>query len=96
MARERGLDPVDALLDVSLADELRTLFIPVLVGSDEASWKLRGEVLLDERVVVGASDAGAHLDIGTAFGYATKLLSEGVRERGIMTLEQAVQQLTQV
>jgi N-acyl-D-aspartate/D-glutamate deacylase len=96
VAQERGLDPVDALLDVLLADELRTLIIPVLVGSDEASWKLRGEVLLDERVVVGASDAGAHLDMGTAFGYATKLLAEGVRERGIMTLEQAVQQLTQV
>ena len=95
VARERGLDPVDALLDVSLADELKTLFVPVRVGSDEASWKLRAEVLLDDRVVVGASDAGAHLDIGTAFGYATKLLAEGVRERGIMTLEQAVQQLTQ-
>jgi N-acyl-D-aspartate/D-glutamate deacylase len=66
------------------------------VGSDEASWKLRAEVLLDERVVVGASDAGAHLDIGTAFAYTTKLLAEGVRERGIMTLEQAVQQLAQV
>jgi N-acyl-D-aspartate/D-glutamate deacylase len=44
---------------------------------------------------VGASDAGAHLDIGTAFAYATKLLAEGVRERGMMTLEQAVQQLSQ-
>jgi N-acyl-D-aspartate/D-glutamate deacylase len=96
VARARGLDPVDALLDISLADELRTLFVPVRVGSDEASWKLRAEVLLDERVVVGASDAGAHLDIGTAFAYTTKLLAEGVRERGIMTLEQAVQQLAQV
>ena len=96
VARERGLDAVDALLDVSLADELQTLFVPLRVGSDEASWKLRGEVLLDERVVVGASDAGAHLDIGTAFAYTTKLLAEGVRERGIMTLEQAVQQLAQV
>jgi N-acyl-D-aspartate/D-glutamate deacylase len=96
VARARGLDPVDALLDISLADELRTRFVPVRVGSDEASWKLRAEVLLDERVVVGASDAGAHLDIGTAFAYTTKLLAEGVRERGIMTLEQAVQQLAQV
>ena len=96
VARERGLDPVDALLDVSLADELKTVFIPVRVGSDDASWKLRAEVLLDERVVIGASDAGAHLDMGTAFAYATNLLAEGVRERGIMTLEQAVQQLTQV
>jgi N-acyl-D-aspartate/D-glutamate deacylase len=96
IARERGLDPVDALLEIALADDLRTLFVPVRVGADEASWKARGEVLLDPRVVVGASDAGAHLDIGTAFAYSTKLLAEGVRERGIMSLEQAVQQLSQV
>ena len=81
VARERGLDPVDALLDVALADGLRTLFVPTRVGDDEASWKLRAEVLLDDRVVVGASDAGAHLDIGTAFALSTKLLAEGVRER---------------
>ncbi|MFO0690632.1 MAG: amidohydrolase family protein [Myxococcota bacterium] len=96
VARERGLDPVDALLDIALADELRTLFVPVRVGADDASWKIRGELLLDPRVVVGASDAGAHLDIGTAFAYSTKLLAEGVRQRGIMTVEQAVQQLAQV
>ena len=96
VARERGLGPVDALLDIALADGLRTLFVPVRVGADDASWKARGEILLDPRVVVGASDAGAHLDIGTAFAYSTKLLAEGVRERGIMSLEQAVQQLAQV
>ncbi len=96
VARERGLGPVDAALDIALADELRTLFVPVRVGADDASWKARGEILLDPRVVVGASDAGAHLDIGTAFAYSTKLLAEGVRARGIMSLEQAVQQLAQV
>ena len=96
VARERGLDPVDALLDVALADGLRTLFVPVRVGDDEASWKIRGELLLDDRVVVGASDAGAHLDIGTAFAYSSNLLAEAVRERGLMTLEQAVHQLSGV
>jgi N-acyl-D-aspartate/D-glutamate deacylase len=96
VARERGLEPVDALLDVALADDLRTLFVPVRVGADDASWKIRGELLLDDRVVVGASDAGAHLDLGTAFAYSTNLLAEGVRERRLMTLEQAVQQLSQV
>ncbi len=96
VARERGLEPVDALLDVALADDLKTLFVPVRVGADEASWKIRGELLLDDRIVVGASDAGAHLDIGTAFAYSTRLLAEGVRERGLMTVEQAVQQLSQV
>jgi N-acyl-D-aspartate/D-glutamate deacylase len=93
VARERGLHPVDALLDVALADALRTLFVPVRVGDDEASWKIRGELLLDDRVVVGASDAGAHLDIGTAFAYSSRMLAETVRERGLMSLEQAIHQL---
>ena len=94
VARERGLHPVDALLDVAGADGLRTLFVPVRVGDDEASWKIRGELLLDDRVVVGASDAGAHLDIGTAFAYSTRMLAETVRERGLMSFEQAVHQLS--
>jgi len=96
VARERGLDPVDALLDVALSDDLRTLFVPVRVGADEASWNARGSILVDPRVVVGASDAGAHLDIGTAFAFSTKLLGEGVRQRGILSLEQAVRALSQV
>ncbi len=46
VARERGLDPVDALLDVALADGLRTLFVPVRVGDDDASWKIRVTTLM--------------------------------------------------
>src|SRR5690606_33288959 len=45
--------------------------------------------------VVGASDAGAHMDSIDTFAFTTSLLAKGVREHGVISLEEAVQQLTQ-
>jgi N-acyl-D-aspartate/D-glutamate deacylase len=95
-ARAAGRDPLDLILDVVVADRLKTSIMPPLFGTDEASWQLRGEFWRDSRTVIGASDAGAHLDMIDAFASAVKLLSEGVRERGLMTWEEAVRQLTAV
>src|SRR5205823_12171434 len=62
IAQERGQEPFDALLDVVIADDLRTILWPVASDGDDASWKLRAEVWNDDRVLIGGSDAGAHLD----------------------------------
>jgi len=94
VAAERGVAPLDALLDLALADELRTSFKPALGGNDDASWKLRAEVWRDPRVLIGASDAGAHLDMIDSFTLSTSLLGEAVRERGLLPLEEAVHQIT--
>jgi N-acyl-D-aspartate/D-glutamate deacylase len=94
LARERGTDPLDVLLDIALADELRTCFEPALPGDDPASWQLRGRVWNDPRTLVGASDAGAHVDMIDSFAFTTALLAGGVRERGLITLEAAVHQLS--
>ena len=51
---------------------------------------------MDPRVVVGASDAGAHLDLMATFAYATHFLREMVRERELVSLEEAIAQLTRV
>jgi len=93
IATERGQQPFDALLDVVLADELRTVLLPPLAGNDEASWELRRDIWRDKRAVVGASDAGAHLDMLSTFTYSTSML-RSCRERGLMPLEEAVQLLT--
>jgi N-acyl-D-aspartate/D-glutamate deacylase len=45
---------------------------------------------------VGAADAGAHLDVASSFTYTTSLLGGAVRDRGLLTLEAAVRELTDV
>jgi N-acyl-D-aspartate/D-glutamate deacylase len=96
VARETGKTPFDAMLDLALAEDLRTSFRPFIPGDDDESWRLRAEVWRDPRTVVGASDAGAHLDMIDTFACTTSLLGVGVREKGLIGLEEAVHQLTQV
>jgi N-acyl-D-aspartate/D-glutamate deacylase len=96
VAQELGKRPFDALLDLALADDLKTSFLPFIPGDDPESWRLRAEVWRDPRTVIGASDAGAHLDMIDTFTCTTSLLGPGVREKGLLSLEEAVHQLTQV
>ncbi|MHB1712774.1 MAG: amidohydrolase family protein, partial [Acidimicrobiales bacterium] len=93
---ERGGDPFDVLCDVVLADGLRTGLRPGGMRESEADWKLRADVWRDPRTVVGGSDAGAHLDMMCGAVYSTALLAHGVREFGVISLEEAVRQLTDV
>ena len=95
IAEERGQEPFDALLDVVLADELRTVILPKVVGEDRESWELRRDVWRDGRAVVGASDAGAHLDMLSTFNYSTSML-RACREHDLMPVEEAVHLLTDV
>ena len=94
IARERDGDPFDVLLDIVVADALRTGLRPFRSNETEAEWRLRSEVWRDPRTVVGGSDAGAHLDMMCGAIYSTALLAHGVREFGVVTLEEAVRLLT--
>jgi N-acyl-D-aspartate/D-glutamate deacylase len=96
VAAQLGKTPFDTMIDVVLADGLRTSLTPPARGADDESWRMRGEAWLDERTIVGASDAGAHLDLNDTFASPATVLSEGVRVRKLLTLEQAVRQLTSV
>jgi N-acyl-D-aspartate/D-glutamate deacylase len=95
IALELGKTPFDCLLDLALAEELRTSFMPAAIGDDAASWQLRAKTWRDPRAVVGASDAGAHLDMIDTFAFSTVLLGEA-RERALLPLEEAVRLLTDV
>ncbi len=95
IADERGQEPFDALLDVVLADRLRTGLRPPIPESEE-DWALRAEVWKDPRTVVGGSDAGAHLDMMCGAVYSTSMLGDGVRQRGLLSWEEAIRQLTEV
>jgi N-acyl-D-aspartate/D-glutamate deacylase len=96
VAAERGQTPFDALCDIALGDELRTVFSTPELGNDRADWDARVAVWRDGRAVIGASDAGAHLDLLATFNYTTTTLAKAVREHEALPLEEAVQLLTDV
>ncbi len=95
VAADAGKEPFDALLDVVVADRLRTGLRPP-IPETEADWDLRAEVWRDPRTIVGGSDAGAHLDVMCGAIYSTSLLGDGVRKRQLLSWEEAVHQLTDV
>jgi N-acyl-D-aspartate/D-glutamate deacylase len=94
LATNQGRGAWDVLADLVVADELRTVISKPDPGQDDASWEKRVSVWRDPRALVGASDAGAHLDMIDSFSYATTLLARTVRERNLLPLEEAVQLLT--
>ena len=96
IAADLNKSPFDTMLDLAISEGLRTMFMPPAVGGDTALWKVRGKLWQDERTVIGASDAGAHLDMIDTFAFSTQVLGNGVREFKAIELEQAIHQLTQV
>jgi N-acyl-D-aspartate/D-glutamate deacylase len=96
VARSLGKTPFDTFLDVALADDLRTSFMPQMPGDDADTWRLRAEVWKDPRTIIGASDAGAHLDMIDTFSLSTALLGSGVRKHGILSFEEAIHHITEV
>ena len=94
VATELGKSAWDTIADVAVADGLRTVFANQDRGQDDATWKRRVEVWRDPRAIVGASDAGAHLDMIDSFSFSTTLIAKAVREHELMPVEEAVYHLT--
>ncbi len=91
LAREAGRDPFDCFLDLGLADDLDTLFDVRLFNTDEARVS---ELLRHPDAAIALSDAGAHLSFLCDAGFGLHLFGHWARERGDLTLEQAVQSVT--
>ena len=91
LAEERGCTPLDVLLDVSLEDHLKTRFWSVLANNDPdaIAW-----LLPRDNVLLGLADSGAHVSQLCDACFATDLLGNWVRDRGVMSLERAVHKLT--
>jgi N-acyl-D-aspartate/D-glutamate deacylase len=94
IARDLGKSAWDTLADIVIDDGLRTVIASQDKGQGDDTWERRVEVWRDPRAIVGASDAGAHLDMIDSFSYATTMLARAVRERPLMPLEEAVHHLT--
>jgi N-acyl-D-aspartate/D-glutamate deacylase len=91
MAAAQDKDPLDAFFDLALAENLETMFVTSFTGGDHEAV---GQILQSPYTLVGVSDAGAHVQFGADFGYSTLLLGYWVRERGVLSLEQAIHKLT--
>jgi N-acyl-D-aspartate/D-glutamate deacylase len=96
IARDSGKTPFNCLFDILVSDGLRTVFTTSRAGDDEDSWRARPAIWTNPDVVIGGSDAGAHLDSMCGATYTTRMLGDAVRERRLVSLEQAVKLMTDV
>jgi N-acyl-D-aspartate/D-glutamate deacylase len=91
MAQAEGKDPFDWLLDFGLDGELDAMVECKLFNTDEEAMR---ELLRHPHAQITLSDAGAHLSFLCDAGFGLHLFGHWVRERGDLTLEQAVQAVT--
>jgi N-acyl-D-aspartate/D-glutamate deacylase len=77
---------VDLLVDMLLADELKTLF---QLDAFNADPKLQAELITAPYSLWGVSDGGAHTKFMTAGAFTTEHLIDFVREQKLLTLEEA-------
>ena len=91
LAERERRDPLDVILDLSLDEDLETIFIGhfLNVGDDGVA-----RLLKHESCVVALSDAGAHLIFMCEAGYGLHFLAHWVRERGEFDLIEGVRRLT--
>ncbi|MFQ5541616.1 MAG: amidohydrolase family protein, partial [Candidatus Binatia bacterium] len=91
LARSQEKDVMEAFLDLALEENLETVFQTANTNGDPEAV---GRIVASPYTVLGQSDAGAHLAIDAGFGYCTLLLAKFVRDRGDLSLEEAVRKLT--
>ena len=91
LARDSGQDPWDWFLDFGLADALEAQFECALFNVDEDRVV---DLLRHPATAVTLSDAGAHLSFLCDAGFGLHLMGQWARERGDMSLDDAVEKLT--
>jgi N-acyl-D-amino-acid deacylase len=91
VARERGVDPVTAMIDLALETDLQLMFLQPF-GNEDPDMQLT--VLQNPHTIVATSDTGAHVSQITDASIPTHLLAYWVRQLEAITLEDAVRKLT--
>lgn len=81
-------DPVDTMLDLAVSEDLRTGFFRYAVQN--ADEEAISEIIRHPLSIPGVSDGGAHLEYLCQYGWPIKLLSDWVRDRNVISLEDAV------
>ena len=91
IARERGVDPVEAMIDLALEKDMDRFFFHPIANEDQ---ELALELIKHPQAVVTFSDSGAHVSQLMDSSLQTYLLSHWVRAKQALTLEQAVRMLS--
>ena len=91
IAHERGVDPVEAMIDLALEKDLERFFLQPIANEDQEHAL---ELIKHPRTVVTFSDSGAHVSQIMDASLQTHLLSHWVRAKQALTLEQAVRMLS--
>lgn len=86
IAEKEGKHVIDAMLDLSVADDLRTEWAGPVENANIAGYK---ELMSSPYIMPGVSDGGAHVKFITPAIYPTEVLSWLVRESGVLSLEEA-------
>ena len=94
IANETGADPFDLLLELALLEPDLKLRVKAMLANDDADGVAM--LLNTEGCTLGLSDAGAHVGQLCDAVLSTDLLGSWVRDKKVLTLENAVHKLTQV
>jgi len=91
VAAERGVDPVECMIDLALESDFTQFFVQTLTPQPEDQLL---EVLRSPYSAMTFSDAGAHVSQILDCSIQTHLLAYFVRERGLLTIEEAIPMIT--
>jgi N-acyl-D-aspartate/D-glutamate deacylase len=91
LAQERGVSPLDVMCEIAVEENLETRFRAFIANDDVDAVQ---HLLTHDQVVLGLSDAGAHVAQLCDAPLYTDLLARWVRERKAMSLETAVRKMS--
>ena len=92
LSQRQGKHPVDVMLDLAVADDLKTEFYTTI----GCSLPFLAEIVQNDLAILGVSDGGAHTKFFTAGRYPTETIEKLVREHSILSLEEAHWKLSAV
>src|SRR5213595_2056913 len=91
IAKQQNKGIIDSFLDLVVEEKLETTFMQAENNIDVEAMR---QILNYPNALIGLSDGGAHVQFHGGYGFSTRFLGEWVREKQIMSLEQAVRRLT--
>ncbi len=96
MAAERGMDDFECVVATSIAEDFDLDFWPERPANPADDPSYRVAMWESPDVLVGGSDAGAHLDHTIGSDYPTRFLADALRGTRALPVERAVRLMTDV